>query len=77
MNVHSIGLNAGIVWRKLNGENRKFEFNELQNETGLSRRDLNAAIGWLAREGKINIEESENPEEGTEFFYITLNYYIG
>ena len=75
MSVKQIGENAGIVWRTLNGQNRKFEFKELQESTGLTARDLNAAIGWLAREGKINIESS--PEKGEEIFYLEINYYIG
>ena len=75
MNVRSIGENAGIIWRKLNGENRKWEYNELKEATGLSGSDLNAAIGWLAREGKIQFDEEEGREK--DRFYIELNYYIG
>ena len=75
MNVQSIGENAGIVWRKLNGQNRKWEYNELKEATGLTGSELNAAIGWLAREGKIQFDEDGNRENNR--FYIELNYYIG
>ena len=75
MNVRRIGENAGIVWRQLNGENRKWQYVELKEVTGLSDRDLNAAIGWLAREGKIQFEDNGDCEDG--LFYIELNYYIG
>ena len=75
MNVRLIGESAGIVWRQLNGDNRKWEFNELADATGLSKTDLSAAIGWLAREGKIQIEE--NADKGKDIFYLALNYYIG
>ena len=73
MNVHQIGENAGIVWRLMNGNNRKWEYAEIREATGLSNRELNAAIGWLAREGKVQIEEHEDGSR----FYLELNYYIG
>ena len=60
VDAQTIGKNAGIVWRLLD-HNRKWEYNELKEATGLSDRDLNAAIGWLAREDK----------------YLELNLYIG
>ena len=75
MNVQEIGTNAGIVWRLLNGNNREWEFSEIQEATGLSSRDLNAAIGWLAREDKVQFEEHTKEEE--DRIYIALNYYIG
>ncbi len=73
MNVQRIGENAGIVWRLMNGDNRKWEYSEIKEATGLSNRDLNAAIGWLAREGKIQFEE----QKAGDCFYLELNYYIG
>ena len=63
MNVQSIGENAGIIWRLLQSESRKWDYQEIKKETGLSDRDINTAIGWLAREGKLTIDE--------------MNYYIG
>ena len=55
MDAQSIGKHAGIVWRLLD-HNRRWEYNELKEATGSSDRDLNAAIGWLAREDKIQFE---------------------
>ena len=52
MNVQNIGENAGIVWRQLASEHRKWQYDEVKAATGLADRDLNAAIGWLAREGR-------------------------
>ena len=75
MNIQKIGENAGIVWRLLNGNNRAWEFSEIQESTGLSGRDLNTAIGWLAREDKVQFEEHKEGEE--DRIYIALNYYIG
>ena len=73
MDAQSIGKNAGIVWRLLD-HNRKWEYNELKEATGLSDRDLNAAIGWLAREDKIQFETSK--KDGHDY-YLELNLYIG
>ena len=60
MNVQSIGENAGIVWKQLASEHRKWEYAEVKAATGLADRDLNAAIGWLARESKIFIRQKDN-----------------
>lgn len=75
MNMQSIGESAGIIWRVLYGDNRKWEYHELKQTTGLRDRELNAAIGWLAREGKIQFEEGD-PQHPTAL-YIELNFYIG
>ncbi len=48
MNKYQIGLNAGVVWHLLN-DNSRWSYCELKKASGLSDRDLSAAIGWLAR----------------------------
>ncbi len=53
MNTESIGKNAGIVWRVLN--DRKSTWEELVKSSGLKPLEIAAAIGWLAREDKINM----------------------
>ena len=75
MNVQSIGENAGIIWRLLQSESRKWDYQENKKETGLSDRDINTAIGWLAREGKLTIDETKVGRRNV--IYIELNYYIG
>ena len=75
MNVESIGINSGIVWRQLASEHRKWEYAEVKAATGLADRDMNAAIGWLAREGKIQIEESKAGRK--TIIYLTLCDYFG
>ena len=75
MNKETIGINAGILWRLLSSENKSWEYNELKETTGLSDRDLNTAIGWLAREDKIQFQS--NKTERKEFLYLELNLYIG
>lgn len=72
MDKHSIGTNAGIVWRLMNND-YKWSYQELKEKSGLSDRELNAAIGWLAREDKIQIEEDMNTHR--EIFFQFFNTY--
>ena len=55
METAKIGLNAGLVWRKLN-ENGSFPIQELARKLGLGAEDTALAIGWLARENKVYLE---------------------
>ena len=73
MDKHSIGLNAGIIWRILS-DNVQRTYDELKKESGLSERDLNAAIGWLAREDKIEFEPL--PEKDEVAFVVHFNNYF-
>lgn len=75
MNMQSIGESAGIIWNLLQSESRKWDYQEIKQATGLSDRIINAAIGWLAREGKLSIEETKVGRRNV--LYIELNYYIG
>lgn len=75
MNVQKIGEDAGLIWQILYGDYRKWEYKELKEATGLPDRELNAAIGWLAREGKIQFEETKVGRK--QLLYIELNFYIG
>lgn len=72
MDKYTIGNNAGIVWKLLN-EGRRWKYEDLKAASGLSDRDLNAAIGWLAREDKIYFETDVN---ATEYLYLSLNDYF-
>ena len=55
METAKIGLNAGLVWRKLN-ENGSFPIQELARKLDLGADDTALAIGWLARENKVYLE---------------------
>ena len=55
METAKIGLNAGLVWRKLN-ENGSFPIQELARKLVLGAEDTALAIGWLARENKVYLE---------------------
>lgn len=69
MNSDTIGVNAGQIWQVLNdavamGTKQLKKDAKLKNE-----KELYAAIGWLAREGKITIQS--NPDDDKELI-ITL-----
>ena len=62
MYKRQIGQNAGIVWEALNlGE--ALGTKQLKKMTKLKDKELYAALGWLAREGKINFQEAEDAKE--------------
>lgn len=56
MNVETIGLWAGTVWTALNDAGGTLGVKALRKVTKLKERDVYAAIGWLAREGKVNVD---------------------
>lgn len=62
MNTEMIGLNAGKVWRALNDETA-LGHKQLKKITKLKDKEVFAAIGWLAREGKIIIDADPNDEK--------------
>ena len=63
MDLQSIGESAGVVWNLLATDNKKMEYQELKEASGLNDKELSAAMGWLAREGKITIAETETDIE--------------
>lgn len=50
-----IGANAGKVWTAL--QNGALSSKALKKATKLKEADLNLALGWLAREGKLTFTE--------------------
>lgn len=65
MNIDAIGQNAGCVWNALSEKNAQ-AFKALKKMTKMKDKEIYPALGWLAREGKIAIEEAEND------FIVTL-----
>ena len=64
--IHLIGTNAGLVWRALYKCGR-LKVRELRKETKIrTEKDVYAAIGWLAKERKIELSE----EEGEVFVWL-------
>ena len=56
--VEQIGINAGKVWSVLDEGGRQ-NVKEIKKATKLTDKDLYAALGWLAREGKDILEAEE------------------
>lgn len=54
--VEKIGINAGKVWSELDAAGNQ-NVKEVKKATKLTDKDLYAALGWLAREGKISLVE--------------------
>ncbi len=63
MNTETIGTNAGTVWVALNGA-ETLGIKQLKKVTKLKDKEVYAALGWLAREGKITI--APDPEDEKE-----------
>lgn len=70
MTKQTIGTNASVIWRLL-ANNKTWECNELKEASGLSNEELFTAIGWLAKEGKIQIEKKTDNK-----LYLTLPFNI-
>jgi hypothetical protein len=54
-----IGTNAGKIW-KLLASQKEANITSLTRRTMLDEQDLHAAIGWLARENKIEAQIGKN-----------------
>jgi hypothetical protein len=52
MNTYEIGLNAGKIWNLIDKQG-DHSVKELQTELKLTDKDINMALGWLSKEGKI------------------------
>ena len=59
--VNKIGEAAGKVWHCLH-TNGQCSFNALVKGTKLKEREVDRAIGWLAREGKVHIVRDKKAE---------------
>lgn len=78
MDKHIIGENAGKLWRLMNQDNqRKWELEELKECTEFDDLELASAIGWLAREDKIQFElRDSDPMHKKAYVYLMLNLYF-
>ena len=57
MDKHIIRENAGKLWRLLSTDvHRKWNLQEVKELTGFNDLEVACAIGWLAREDKIQFE---------------------
>lgn len=59
MTVEQIGTCAGEVWKALAEENCT-SLKTIKKATKLKEKEIYAAIGWLAREGKVTVAVAED-----------------
>jgi hypothetical protein len=57
--VEVIGANAGLVWAVLDAQG-ELPLKALKKATKLNDKTVWAAIGWLARESKVSLVETED-----------------
>jgi hypothetical protein len=57
MNEELIGKAAGVVWHYLNEASDGVTLGALKKARGIRADEAVAAIGWLAREGKLVFED--------------------
>lgn len=62
MNVEQIGTAAGAVWQALNSADA-LGVKQIKKVTKLKKEEIFAALGWLAREGKVNIDTDPEDEK--------------
>ena len=62
MNTDTIGTGAGLVWEALDTA-EAMGTKQLKKVTKLKEKELYAALGWLAREGKIMFAPSPDDEK--------------
>lgn len=71
MDKNTIGTNAGLLWRLMNNKTN-WNYKELKEKSKLSEKDLWAALGWLARENKIEFDTNSTEER----VYLNFNPYF-
>lgn len=69
MNAEAIGAWAGLVWTALS-EADVLGLKQLKKITKLKDKEVFAAIGWLAREGKVSIQV--NPEDEKDLLFTLV-----
>jgi hypothetical protein len=58
--IETIGIAAGEIWKFLDKQEQPVTLSTLRKNLSLSSTLLIMGLGWLAREGKINIEIPED-----------------
>lgn len=53
--ISAIGEAAGKIWHYLD-KNGPSSITKVTSETGVGKNDIQRAIGWLAKEGKLTVE---------------------
>jgi hypothetical protein len=56
-----IGTNAGKIWKTL-ASTKEADITTIMKQTGMRETDAHSAIGWLARENKIDTQIGKNDQ---------------
>ena len=60
INVENIGNWAGLVWNALNDAKKALYLKDLRKVTKLKVNEMHCALGWLAKEGKLEFAEGKD-----------------
>jgi hypothetical protein len=77
MNKGTIGSNAGFIWKIMDNcsnQQRYWSYDQLREATNMADAELYAAIGWLARENKV--EFTTDTVTGKENVFLNVCYYF-
>lgn len=64
MTIETISHNALRLWQIMN-DGTAWCYNRLRQVSQLSEREINAALGWLAREDTVEITQNAESDEET------------
>ncbi len=54
---------AGIIWNALSEAQTSLTFKQIKKTTKLTEKDFNLGIGWLLREDKLEVKETEDEKD--------------
>ncbi|MBQ3731841.1 MAG: winged helix-turn-helix domain-containing protein [Muribaculaceae bacterium] len=60
INVENIGNWAGLVWNALNDAKKGLALKDLRKASKLKVNEMHCALGWLAKEGKLDFAEGKD-----------------
>ena len=63
MNAENIGTWAGLVWNALNDAKKGLATKDLRKAAKLKVNEMHCALGWLAKEGKLDFAEGKDDIE--------------
>ncbi len=54
---------AGLIWNALAEANASLTFKQIKKTTKLAEKDFNLGIGWLLREDKLTVTETNDEKD--------------
>ncbi|MCM1313375.1 MAG: winged helix-turn-helix domain-containing protein [Bacteroides sp.] len=54
---------AGIIWNALSDVEEGLTFKQIKKITKLAEKDFNLGLGWLLREDKVDVTETNDDKE--------------